>query len=94
MLPLYPRITAVEVPAPFVVHLTFADGTQGTVDLGPSIRGRGGVFVPFQDPDYFAQVRVDPESGTIVWPNGVDLDPDVLYHKAHFPGDPILMDEP
>jgi hypothetical protein len=87
---MYPRITAVEVTGPFVVHLTFADGTEGTVDLGPSIRGRGGVFLPLQDPAYFAQVKVDCESGTIVWPNDVDLDPDVLYHKAHFPSDPIL----
>jgi hypothetical protein len=24
-------------------------------------------------------VRVDPELGTVVWPNGYDLDPDVLH---------------
>jgi hypothetical protein len=27
----------------------------------------------------FRSVRVDPELGTIVWPNGADIDPDVLY---------------
>ena len=27
----------------------------------------------------FAQVRVDPETGTVAWPNGADLDPDVLH---------------
>ena len=32
-----------------------------------------------QDPGYFAQVGVDPELGTVVWPNGFDLDPDVLH---------------
>ena len=93
MLPNYPHITGVEVRAHFVVALRFSDGTEGVVDLGPSMRGHGNMFAPMQDPDYFAQVQVDPESGTIVWPNGVDLDPDVLYHKAHFPGVPILMDE-
>lgn len=36
-------------------------------------------FVPLRDLSYFAQVRVDPEAGTIVWPNGADLDPLVLY---------------
>ena len=93
MLPIYPRVTGVEVRGHFVVALTFADGTQGIVDLGPSMRGHGNLYAALQDPEYFAQVRVDPEWGTIVWPNGVDLDPDVLYHQAHFPGDPILMDE-
>jgi hypothetical protein len=39
---------------------------------------------PLQDPAYFGQVRVDPELGTVVWPNGYDLDPDVLHgdHEA------------
>jgi hypothetical protein len=23
------------------------------------------------------------EAGTLVWPNGVDLDPDMLYETAH-----------
>jgi hypothetical protein len=32
-----------------------------------------------KDSSYFAQVRVDPELGTIVWSNGADIDPDVLY---------------
>jgi hypothetical protein len=27
----------------------------------------------------FSLVAVDPVAGTVVWPNGVDLDPDVLH---------------
>ncbi|MEK6575494.1 MAG: DUF2442 domain-containing protein [Chloroflexota bacterium] len=27
-------------------------------------------------------MRVDPEIGTLVWPNDVDFDPDVLYSEA------------
>jgi Protein of unknown function (DUF2442) len=86
MLPLYPRITGVEVRSHFVLALSFADSSHGVVDLGPSLRGQGGMFAPLQDPEFFTQVRVDPEAGTVVWPNGVDLDPDVLYHKAHHGG--------
>ena len=54
----------------------------GVADLSALIAGRGGVFQALQDPDFFAQVSVDPEAGTLVWPNGVDLDPDVLYELA------------
>jgi hypothetical protein len=62
--------------------LTFTDGSEGAVDLQPLIGGRGGVFAPLQDPDFFARVEVDHDAGTIVWPNGVDLDPDVLFQAA------------
>jgi hypothetical protein len=78
-----PRVLAVRVVGPMHVGLTFTDGSVGTVDLTPWIGGRGGVFGPLQDPAFFAHVAVDAEAGTIVWPNGVDLDPDMLYAAAH-----------
>lgn len=37
------------------------------------------MFEPLADPDFFAQVRVDDALGTVVWPNGADLDPLVLH---------------
>jgi Protein of unknown function (DUF2442) len=37
---------------------------------------------PLGDPDYFARVTVDPEAGTISWPNGVELAPEPLYAEA------------
>jgi len=45
-------------------------------------RSGWGVFEPLRDPIYFAQVRVDPEAGTIVWPNGLDMAPEPLYEEA------------
>jgi hypothetical protein len=36
---------------------------------------------PLRDLAFFRQVRVDPELRTIVWPNGFDLDPDVLHGR-------------
>ena len=80
-------IVAVRVVDAFVVELIFADGSMGQVDLAPVIVGKDGEFEILNDPAIFAQVRVDPESGTIVFPNGVDLDPDVLYAKAHQAGE-------
>jgi hypothetical protein len=77
-----PRITRVRVTGPFELTLEFTDGSTGSVDLRSWIAGRGGVFAALQDQDYFARVSVDKEAGTIVWPNGVDLDPDMLYEAA------------
>ena len=78
-----PRITGARVRTPYIVELQFTDGTQGVVDLGRWILGARGVFAALQDPAFFEQLTVDREAGTIVWPNGADLDPDVLYEAAH-----------
>ena len=41
-----------------------------------------GVLAPLNDSDYFAEVSVDPEAGTVVWPDGIDLAPELLYEQA------------
>ncbi|HSM91358.1 MAG TPA: DUF2442 domain-containing protein [Anaeromyxobacteraceae bacterium] len=72
-------VTSVSPIGGFVVELTFDDGTVRQVDLEPYLRGP--VFEPVRrDPAYFQSVRVDPELGTIVWPNGADIDPQVLRY--------------
>lgn len=80
---MHPRIVAVEPNPPFAVDLTFADGSRGSADLSRWIKDASGVFAALRDPIIFGQVTVDEEAGTIVWPNGADLDPDVLYELAH-----------
>jgi hypothetical protein len=72
------------------LHLRFEDGVEGVVDLAPLLSFRG-VFEPLRDPAYFAQVRIDSELGSVTWPNGADLDPDVLY--ARITGKPILIEQ-
>ena len=79
---MFPRITSVRHIHGYLLELTFADGQQAQMDFTSKIVGRGGPFAPLQDINYFQQVRVDPEARTLVWPNGVDLDPDVLYSQA------------
>jgi hypothetical protein len=60
------------------IYLRFEDGVEGELDLRRMLEFTG-VFEPLRDAKEFAKVRVNPEIGTIVWPNGADLDPDVLY---------------
>jgi len=59
------------------VELAFTDETVRVLDLAPYLRGQ--VFERHRaDPAFFRRVRVDPDAGTIAWPDGSDLDPDVL----------------
>jgi hypothetical protein len=77
-------VTHVDVIGKQRVLLTFENGTTGDVDLSDLI-ARGGIFAPLREPAYFRQVRVDPEGGTITWPNDVDVAPELLYARAHEP---------
>lgn len=64
----------------YTIWVKFEDGVAGEVDLTSSLRGP--VFEPLRDPEVFKQVRVDPELGTIVWPNGADIAPETLYARV------------
>jgi len=70
-------VVQVEVLEPYRLRLRFEDGLIGEVDVARLVRFEG-VFEALQAPVIFATVRVDPELGTIVWPNGADLDAAVL----------------
>jgi hypothetical protein len=73
-------ITGVEVIGEYRLRLTFEDGTVGDVDFAQ--RDWRGVFERLRDPEYFARVTVDPEAGTIAWPDGLDMAPEPLYAEA------------
>ncbi len=64
----------------FKVEIRFTTGEVKLVDLQPFLRGP--VFDGIaQDKALFENFEVDPELGTIVWGNGADIDPEVLYGK-------------
>lgn len=74
-------VTSVRVVEHHLLHLTFANSDTGYVDFEPMLWGP--MFEPLhEDYDLFCQVMVDPETGTIVWPNGADYDPKILHRKA------------
>ena len=64
------------------LRLEFSDDAVKDVDVS-GLLSRGGVLAHVRDDrSVFEQVRVNPESRTIEWPGGIDLDPDVLYGRA------------
>lgn len=74
------RIKSVKPLENFTVRLEFTDGTNREIDLEPFLRGKA--FESLRNnPKDFRAVKVDERMGTIVWDNGADIDPDVLYHN-------------
>ena len=70
------QITSCTVVGATSVRLKFRDGWTGTLDLGPALSGR--IFGELKQPGKFRAVRIC--DGTLVWPNGADICPDVLRY--------------
>ncbi len=71
------RITSVKVLEGHRVRLGLTGGATREVNLTTYLHGP--IFEEIRhDSVVFRQVRVDPALGTLVWPNGADICPDVL----------------
>lgn len=68
------RVIAVQA---YEVELEFSDGLIKKVDLSNELYGE--MFEPLKEADFLGQVAVNPETGTIEWPNGADFAPEFLY---------------
>ena len=75
-----PRIEQADYVGEYIVHLRFADGVEGDVDLAEELYGE--LFEPLKDPVVFRQFAVHPEFRTLCWPNGADFAPEFLYEKV------------
>jgi len=74
------HVNAVKHRHDFTLRIEFSDGSIRDVDLTDELRGE--VFEPLRDPAVFIQVKVNPETRTIEWPNGADLAPGFLHEKG------------
>lgn len=71
------RVTECSVVGPYTLAFGFDDGTRQTIDFRPMLRGA--LWGPLTDITVFNAVKIDPEIGTIVWPNGADWDAGMLH---------------
>ena len=74
-------VTGVRVLSRYVLEVTFDGGEVRVVDVEPLLWGSA--FEPLRrDYTLFRAVTVDANAGTIVWSNGADLAPDMLYEPS------------
>lgn len=71
------RVKAIEPASGYLVRIQFSNDVRRAVDLEPYLHGP--VFETIRrDLAAFHSMKV--EDGAIVWENGADIDPDVLYY--------------
>jgi hypothetical protein len=75
------RVTSFQHLGDYTLRVRFADATEQVIDFGPVLIGE--IYGPLAEPELFRQVSIDPESHTLVWPNGADFDPAQLHDWPH-----------
>ena len=75
-------VTEARVLDGYRLELVFSDGKRGTVDLKNRIVGKGGLYQALENIEFFRKASVNADLGTVVWPNGLDICPDLLYSLA------------
>lgn len=71
------RVTGFEPLGGCTLLVRFEDRTEQVIDFEPVLRGE--IYGPLARPAVFREVRLDPETHTLVWPNGADFDPADLH---------------
>lgn len=65
------------IVGPYRLWLKFDGESVQVIDLSPLLRGE--MYGSRSDLSLFNQIRLDSETGTIVWPSGADFDPASLH---------------
>ena len=78
------KVTGFEILGDYTLRVRFDDGTAQVIDFLPVLAGE--LFAPLRDKKIFAQVHLDVECHTLVWPNGADFDPATLHDWPKFAG--------
>ena len=73
-------VAEVRAESDYRLYVRFFDGTAGYVDMKARVlSSEARVFATLASPDVFAQVGIG--FGSVMWANGMDLAPDVMYDE-------------
>lgn len=61
----------------YTIRVMFDDASEQVIDFEPILYGP--MFEPLRELEVFNQVKLDSNLGTLVWPTGADIDPNVLH---------------
>ena len=75
---MYLSVNKVKPLSDYKLELTFENNEIKIFDVKPYLDT--GLFRRSKDENFFKMVKVSYD--TIEWPNGIDLDPEVLYEKS------------
>ena len=78
--PPHRRVQAAFPLYPCYVLLEFEQGEYRISDLSDYVNRTGELFEPLSKWEIFRQLRV--EEDTLVFPNGLDFDPGILYEES------------
>ena len=77
---MYLSVNKVKALDDYMLELTFENKEKRIFDVKPYLDT--GLFQKLRDKNLFKMVKVSYDS--IEWPEGIDLDPEVLYEKSKF----------
>ena len=85
------QVERIEYKRDYVYEIIFDDGLGADIDFEVYL-GRGPIFEPLKDKEYFKRASV--KGGTITWPNGADVSPESLYEKVESANKRLQTDRP
>ena len=62
------------------VHVRYNNAMEAEVDLSDLLDHP--FYAPLKDKSVFSKVKVHEEMPILVWPNDIDLAPEILYERA------------
>jgi hypothetical protein len=75
---MYLSVNNVKALNDYELELTFENNEIKIFDVKPYLDT--GLFAKLKDENYFKMVKISYD--TVEWPNGIDMDPEVLYEKS------------